>query len=198
MRRARAAAVLVMTLRGTVFVYQGEELGLEDLDLRPSQWQDPDGRDVCRGPLPWEREAPHGWPGQPTWLPFPPEPGVLSVEAQQGEPDSILNLYRRLIHLRKGSRVLRYGAWQALDLLPGVLSYRRDLGDDEVVVLVNFEELPREVPLEGDWEIHVDSLAFEGRGELARYEGRVEPEQALLLAPATDRGRSQTDTVGEG
>src|SRR5919199_86991 len=71
--RARAAAVLLLTLRGTVFMYQGEELGLENLDLCGSQARDPGGRDVSRGPIPWTPDPPHGWPGPETWLPFPPD-----------------------------------------------------------------------------------------------------------------------------
>ena len=193
-RRTRAAAVLLLTLRGTVFLYQGEELGLRDLDLRGSEMVDPAGRDGSRGPIPWTADPPHGW-GPSPWLPFPPDAGTESVEAQRADDDSVLHLYRRLIRIRHSSRALRYGSWTDLDLRPGVLAYRRRLGEEEFVVLINFTDADREVPLEGDWQVHVDSVAFQGKGELAPYHGVVAAEQALLLAPASTAGRAQTDVA---
>jgi alpha-glucosidase len=197
MQRARAAAVLMLTLRGTVFIYQGEELGLEDLDLRRSELTDPAGRDVARGPIPWLREPPHGWGGAPPWLPFPPDSAELSAEAQREDPDSILNLYRRLIRIRHSSPVLQYGSWHDLELARGVLSFRRSLGQEQFIVVVNFRDDTCDVELEGDWEVHVDSHAYQGKGELAPYDGKLRPEQALLLAPATGPGRHQSDVETE-
>ncbi|HEV2062142.1 MAG TPA: alpha-amylase family glycosyl hydrolase, partial [Solirubrobacteraceae bacterium] len=92
-RRARAAAVLLLCLRGTPFLYQGEELGLTDAEVPPDRRVDPGGRDGCRAPIPWSEQPPHGWPGG-TWLPFAPEAGERSVEAQRDDPSSILELYR--------------------------------------------------------------------------------------------------------
>ncbi|MEU6781793.1 glycoside hydrolase family 13 protein [Nonomuraea angiospora] len=103
--RARAAALLTLALPGSVYVYQGEELGLpEVLDLPdevcrdPQRLRDPDsGRDGCRVPLPWTRES--GW--QDPWLPIPSEWAELSVEAQEGTPGSTLELYREALGLRR-------------------------------------------------------------------------------------------------
>ncbi len=73
--RARAAAVLLLTLRGTPFLYAGEELGLEDAIVSPEERRDPGlpSRDGCRAPIPWNASPNHGWadPGKP-WLPWPP------------------------------------------------------------------------------------------------------------------------------
>src|SRR5207248_1033907 len=71
-RRARAAAVLLLTLRGTPFIYQGEELGLEDAVIEPNERVDPGGRDGTRAPIPWTAAPDHGWAGPAPWLPFPP------------------------------------------------------------------------------------------------------------------------------
>src|SRR5204863_3949093 len=90
---ARAAAVLLLTLRGTPFLYQGEELGLEDAVVPPERRVDPGARDGCRAPIPWTAAAPHGWQGAQPWLPFPPEPDQRSVEAQRDDPGSIVHLY---------------------------------------------------------------------------------------------------------
>src|SRR5262245_49089187 len=95
-RAARAAAVLLSTLRGTPFLYQGEELGLENAVVPPDRAVDPGGRDGCRAPIPWTTDAPHGWKGREPWLPFPPSPSEHSVETMTSAPASITNLYREL------------------------------------------------------------------------------------------------------
>ena len=76
--RARAAAVLLLTLRGTPFLYQGEELGLLDAVIPADRQVDPGGRDGCRAPIPWDGGGDHGWPAvgdDGPWLPFPPDAG---------------------------------------------------------------------------------------------------------------------------
>ncbi|MBH5334520.1 glycoside hydrolase family 13 protein [Streptomyces pactum] len=114
LRRARAAALLMLALPGSVYVYQGEELGLPEVtDLPDEVRQDPaffrgdgqDGfRDGCRVPIPWSgTEAPYGFgpAGGPSWLPQPDSWAKLSVAAQTGDPDSTLELYRTAIALRR-------------------------------------------------------------------------------------------------
>src|ERR1700704_4771037 len=93
--RARAAAVLLLTLRGTPFLYAGEELGLENAIIPPERVVDPGGRDGCRAPIPWTAAPPHGWEGGEPWLPCPSSPGELSVESLAVDESSILHLYRR-------------------------------------------------------------------------------------------------------
>jgi alpha-glucosidase len=115
-RRARAAALLTMALPGGVYVYQGDELGLPEVqDLPDDLLQDPTylrsggadrGRDGCRIPLPWGSEphtlgfSPEGAAAEP-WLPQPADWAGLSVEAQTADPDSFLTLYRGALALRK-------------------------------------------------------------------------------------------------
>ncbi|SDQ19303.1 glycoside hydrolase family 13 protein [Quadrisphaera sp. DSM 44207] len=136
--RARAAAVLVAALPGVLYLYQGEELGLEEVEDIPSHRRvdpiharsggtDP-GRDGSRVPLPWSGDAPpYGFspPGSaPPWLPQPAGWGPLTVEAQEHDPDSTLNLYRRVLALRRelmtGPEPLQ---WE--DAPAGVLAFRR-------------------------------------------------------------------------
>ncbi|MBH5334516.1 glycoside hydrolase family 13 protein [Streptomyces pactum] len=139
LRRARAAALLMLALPGSVYVYQGEELGLPEVtDLPDEVRQDPaffrgdgqDGlRDGCRVPIPWSgTEPPYGFgpAGGPSWLPQPDSWAGLSVEAQTGDPDSTLELYRTAIALRRDLSAL--GAGDAVEWLPapeGVLAFRR-------------------------------------------------------------------------
>lgn len=181
--RARAAAVMLLTLRGTPFLYQGEELGLEDAVITPETRVDPGGRDGCRAPLPWEPEFPHGWRGKPTWLPFPPGAAGLCAAAQWADDQSTLHLYRRLLALRRGSDALRWGDWAELDSSPTVLAYRRTHGADECVVLVNFADHEQAVAVPGRWHV---ALASDGVGEAAGYTGRVAAEQALVLEPVKE------------
>ncbi|MGI5190675.1 glycoside hydrolase family 13 protein [Promicromonospora sp. CA-289599] len=113
-RRARAAALLVAALPGALYVYQGDELGLPEAEVPKELIQDPmhfrsdgvdPGRDGCRVPIPWTRAGsslgfgPDG--GAAPWLPQPAGWSDRSVEAQAGDPDSMLSLYRRALHLRR-------------------------------------------------------------------------------------------------
>ena len=114
-KRARAAALVQLALPGTAYVYQGEELALEEIeDLPDDVRQDPTwaqsgftdvGRDGCRIPLPWtDSTPPYGFAAQAdvaTWLPQPAHWAEHSVEAQDRDPDSTLNLYRAALRLRR-------------------------------------------------------------------------------------------------
>ncbi len=138
--RARAAAVLLLTLRGTPFLYQGEELGLVDGVVPPDRRVDPGGRDGCRSPLPWDGTVDHGWPtqaGAEVWLPFPPASDHRNHLDLRSDPNSILHLYRRLLALRHRSIALTLGGFALLELGDGVLGYRRAADGEEWVVAIN-------------------------------------------------------------
>nr|WP_283133992.1 glycoside hydrolase family 13 protein [Rhizohabitans arisaemae] len=127
LRRARAAALLTLALPGSVYLYQGEELGLpEVLDLPEEVLDDPQrfrepggGRDGCRVPIPWSAQGPgFGFspPGsRAPWLPIPAGWGPLSVESQQADPDSTLALHRAALAIRAGHPALGDGTlrWHA-------------------------------------------------------------------------------------
>ncbi len=152
-RRARAAALLTAALPGSLYLYQGEELGLPEVeDLPRGAIQDPmhfrsggldPGRDGCRVPLPWTtRGTSHGFGpdgGARPWLPQPPAWGTFSVEAQERDPGSMLALYRRALAARRAEPGLRASAFRWLVGLggvrfgPGVLAFARD----DVGCLVN-------------------------------------------------------------
>ncbi|MFF3154416.1 glycoside hydrolase family 13 protein [Streptomyces sp. NPDC057910] len=138
LRRARAATLLMLALPGSAYVYQGEELGLPDVtDLPDEVRQDPsffraagqDGfRDGCRVPIPWTVEGPsYGFGSGGSWLPQPASWAGLSVEAQTGDADSTLELYRRAIAARRAHPGLGAGddlRW--LDAPEGVLAFARE------------------------------------------------------------------------
>jgi alpha-glucosidase len=139
-REARAAALLLLALPGPVFIYQGQELGLEEVDLPDGLRQDPvfihsrgerKGRDGCRVPLPWTRELP-----ERSWLPIPVSWGDKSVEAQLDDDGSFLALYRRALELRPS------GAFRWRASVPGALVFERD----ELVCVVNVSREPMGLP----------------------------------------------------
>jgi alpha-glucosidase len=112
LRRARAMAMLMLALPGAVFVYNGEELGLPDVELPDDALQDPTwersghaerGRDKCRVPIPWSGDAPpFGFSTTAdTWLPMPAEWAALTVEKQGADPDSTLSFFQRALELRR-------------------------------------------------------------------------------------------------
>jgi alpha-glucosidase len=150
LRRARAAALLLLALPGPVFLYQGQELGLEEVDLPDELRQDPvfhrsagarKGRDGCRVPLPWTREAPGlGFTAGSAWLPIPQEWADASVAAQGDDGDSTLALYRTALELRRGAFRGDSLAWR--DSPRGTLVLER--GDS--VCAVNVAGEPLELP----------------------------------------------------
>ncbi len=148
-RRARAAALLTMALPGSVYVYQGEELGLPEVeDLPDDLRQDPiwersghtiPGRDGCRVPIPWSGTRPPF--GNGTWLPQPTAWAGRTVEAQTGDPDSMLELYRGLLRIRRAE--LGDGMLTWLELGPSVLAFRRESG---LACVVNLGAEPVRLP----------------------------------------------------
>ena len=177
---ARAAAVLLLTQRGTPFLYAGEELGLQDAKVPPDRVVDPGGRDGCRAPIPWDATPTHGWPTEP-WLPWPPEPERNNVATLQKDPRSILHLYRRLLEARRRSAALQRGDWKWLPSPEGTLAYERSAPGDRRAVIINFTNEVAQAPLEENWRVQV---ASDSVGEGDPFTGIVAPSTGLLLAPA--------------
>ncbi len=147
-RRGRAAALLQFALPGVAYIYNGDELGLPNVELPDEALQDPTwtrsehterGRDACRIPMPWTTgEAPYGFSpdGVASWLPMPAGWAPLSVQAQQDDADSILALYRQAIATRRAHPGFA-GDMEWLDAPEGCLAFRRAGGLVCVVNLTN-------------------------------------------------------------
>jgi alpha-glucosidase len=177
--RARAAALMVLTLRGTPFLYAGEELGLLDLDVPAERRVDPGGRDRCRGPIPWDATPSHGWPAEP-WLPMTPDAGETNAETRRADEGSILHLHRRLLAARRASPALRDGVIELLDGDEDVLAYRRAADADVRTVLVNFVDEPRHADVGGAWVVELSSS---GHSDGKAFDGNLEPDEAVILRP---------------
>jgi alpha-glucosidase len=161
-KNLRAAALLLLTLRGTSFIYQGDEIGLAN-GPGADPPHDRAGRDPMRHPMQWDGSPTGGFTTGEPWLP-PVDPEERNVEAQQRKPDSLLNLYRRLIEFR---RELGQG-FCLIDAADGVVAFERG----EHVVAVNTTAEPRPAPAAGEVLIatHADALAG---GRLAPHAGAI-------------------------
>lgn len=188
--RARAIVLLIYALRGTPFVYQGQELGLPGAHIPPGRAVDVDGRDPQRSPMPWRRPSRAGPGGGFTigtpWLPLVEDAETLSVEAQEADPRSSLHLLRRIAALRASSPALQVGDQRTLQAAPGVLAWLREHADERHLVAINFASGPERLRLPG-------GVALTGRLLLSTGLGRnqvepVEPAsvslEELVLAPA--------------
>ncbi|MFE7579198.1 alpha-amylase family glycosyl hydrolase [Streptomyces sp. NPDC057521] len=156
-RRARAAALLTMALPGAVYIYQGEELGLPEVEDIPAHRRDDPiyhrtngedpGRDGCRVPLPWSGTTePYGFSpdgAASPWLPQPATWARLTAAAQDADPHSMLTLYRQALARRAAEPALGDGPMQWLDYAPDVLAFTRGEG---FTCIVNLSATPVQLP----------------------------------------------------
>jgi alpha-glucosidase len=142
--QARMAAMLLLTLRGTPTIFYGEEIGMTDVPIAPDAVRDPAekrepgkglGRDPERTPMPWDASPGHGFTTGEPWLPFGAQ--GTDVAAQAADPGSMLNLYRRLIALRKTSPALLHGATAGVRAAGTILSYERRSAEQRLAVHLN-------------------------------------------------------------
>lgn len=158
---ANQLTAMVCSLRGSVCVYQGEELGLTEAELPYEALRDPygitfwpefKGRDGCRTPMPWNDTLHAGFSSATPWLPVPSEHDALNVARQQADSASVLNGYRRFMHWRRGQPALRHGGIRFLDTPEPVLAFVRGQGDERVLAVFNLSaaEVECALPLSGN------------------------------------------------
>ncbi|MBO6719100.1 MAG: alpha glucosidase [Rhizobiaceae bacterium] len=145
---ARFALALLVALRGSVCIYQGEELGLEEAELAFEDLQDPygirfwpgfKGRDGCRTPMAWDPGEPNaGFSTGKPWLPVSAAHFTQAAAVQDGDADSVLAAYRRMIAFRSAHPALRYGGIRLLPTRGDLLAFVRDDGTESVLCVFNF------------------------------------------------------------
>ncbi|MFV7784584.1 alpha-glucosidase family protein [Shewanella marisflavi] len=178
---------LLCSLRGSVCSYQGEELGLGEVEIAYEQLQDPfgitfwpmfKGRDGCRTPMPWQHDAAHaGFSPNTPWLPVPQSHKALAVDLQEAEPTSILNHYRHMLAWRKLHPILVTGDIKFIDATDEILLFERTLDDKTLLVAFNLSNQPQAyrlseacelTPLDGHWlpnaEWQAPQIHFEAFG----------------------------------
>ncbi len=154
--RARAMALVQLALPGPVFLYNGDELGLPNVELPNWALQDPvwrrsgytkRGRDGCRIPLPWEgNTAPYGFSATPgSWLPMPGDWADRTVEAQLEDSNSTLSLYRQALELRRGHKAVTGATLEWYGAPPGCMAFRRN-GNGGLVCALNTSDTPVPLP----------------------------------------------------
>jgi alpha-glucosidase len=146
--------MLLLTLRGTPTLYNGDELGLENVPIPPGRERDPfgirqpgtgQGRDPVRTPIPWDGSANCGFTKGEPWLPLGADHATRSVEAQKHDACSMLALTRALLDLRRREPGLSLGDWTQVDVAGEVLAYARTRGERRVTVVLNLAPAPRTV-----------------------------------------------------
>ena len=187
LENARLAALLILTLRGTPFIYYGDELGMADVHIAEGEGRDPWGRNVsylsrdgARSPMQWSDNDYAGFGNSKPWLPVAPDYVSRNVESELDDPSSMLNLYRRLIALRAGSAALRIGSYLTHpSSTEEVLVYRRESDNDTKTVALNLSDEFQEVQIRSG-RVLISTIDSERAEE---FKGNVvlAPREGLML-----------------
>jgi alpha-glucosidase len=165
--RAKVAATMLLTLRGTPFLYYGEELGLREGRIPRAEIVDPPGRkywpiykgrDGCRTPMPWDASPNAGFSSARPWLRVNADYAHVNVESERRDPHSLLNYYRQLIVLRHASPALRQGTYRPLNQTGDVFAYERAAADQRLLIALNFASRPAQIKIDGDWSTCLSSV----------------------------------------
>jgi alpha-glucosidase len=191
----RMLVALLCSVRGTPFLYQGEELGLPEAEVPYERIQDPyglafwpefKGRDGCRTPMPWSDRMPHGGftEGEP-WLPVPEDHRERAVSAQEGDPGSMLGFTRAFLAWRRGQAALRSGDIRFLDAPDDVVLFERGHGAERIVAAFNLGGAPVRLDL-GEGTRTIEAPGAHGSIE----GGHVElPPHGWAFATTSEGGR---------
>jgi alpha-glucosidase len=180
---------LLGSLRGSICLYQGEELGLSEAQLAYEQLQDPygksmwpafAGRDGCRTPMPWQSHAQHGGFSEVhPWLPVPPEHLQAAVDLQLRLPDSVLRRYQGFLRWRQHIPALRAGSMTLLPAHDQVVAFERRLGDERLLCVFNLSHQAARYEADFDVDVRgVEGHGFVGHWDLA--EVVLPPHQAFF------------------
>jgi len=196
---SRQAAAMLLSFKGSICLYQGEELGLPEADLLYEELTDPPGirfwpeykgRDGCRTPIPWdEGEAPNGFSSGKPWLPVKPEHSTRNVAHQEADPASTLHFYRQMIAFRKAHPVLTDGDIEFFKVAEPLLAFRRfgskssnealtclfNLSPDPVTVTLTGAEGIATLEISQGAEVKKNKLTLAGSGFAFLPTGEVTP-----------------------
>jgi alpha-glucosidase len=185
--QARIAMMLLLTLRGTPTLYQGDELGLEDVPIPPDRVQDPRerrqpgiglGRDPVRTPMAWDASPHAGFGTAEPWLSLHADWPTRNVAAQQADSASLWRLTQQLLRLRRARPALALGDWLPVDCDGDLLAYERCLGDERLLIVLNLGDRPQDFTIP-DWARGLSILlAAQGGTDPAN----LAPNEGYLLA----------------
>jgi alpha-glucosidase len=198
-RRARAAALLLLTLRGTPFLYYGEEIGMRDVRLKYRELRDPytkrywpflKGRDRARTPMQWNDSTHAGFTAGTPWLPLSADWRGINVAVEEEDATSLLALYRRLIRIRKQSPALRQGIFRCLDGPSDCLIYVRESCEpmERMLVVINFSDRPSSFSLGAVHERGDVLLSSDPHRAVRSADGRPRPFDPARVELGPDEG----------
>jgi alpha-glucosidase len=188
--QARVAAMLLLTLRGTPTLYYGDEIAMEDVRIPPESAKDPWGknvpslglgRDPERSPMQWNSAAQAGFSTTSPWLPIAPDALVYNVRAEREQPDSALQLYRRLIDLRARRTALQTGRYRNLWCDDRVLSYSRSVENDSLLIVLNLSDQPAQFETSALRRSIRLSTHLDREGEEVRSRTSLRANEGLIL-----------------
>jgi len=192
---SRVAAMLLLTLRGTPTMYQGDEIGIGEVTIPPDRVRDPQdlrqpglgiGRDRSRTPMPWDDSEHSGFSDVEPWLPLGDDWPVRNVAAQQQDSHSILSLYQSLLSLRRKHDALAVGDFVLIDSADEVLAFERRHADERLLIALNFSEQTQPLDLPTDTcvaHVLLSTLASTER-VVSRHvvdEATLGPHEGLIL-----------------
>ncbi|MBN2875403.1 MAG: DUF3459 domain-containing protein [Spirochaetales bacterium] len=186
--RARVAAAMLLCLRGTPFLYYGEELGMDCRELPRSKLRDPlgiatwplrYGRDPERTPMQWDASENAGFSSAEPWLPVNPDYRERNVASQQSDPESLLRWYTKLLALRRTESALQTGALSWLDAPSDVMAWSRTAGTTRIDVYLNCSPRKPEVAV-APGRVLLGSDAGAGDGIVAGQR-RLRPYEVLIM-----------------
>jgi len=187
--QARVAAMLLLTLRGTPTLYQGDEIGIGQVEIPPDRIQDPRelrepglglGRDPARTPMAWDTSANAGFTTATPWLPLHIDWQTRNVAAQSANPASMLAFYRTLLALRKSHAALAVGDYRSIPAEGDVLAYERTYQGERLLILLNLGTRVQPLPkIDRPTAILLSTLRD---ASLERDWSRLSPDEGLILA----------------
>ncbi len=184
---SKLLATLLLTLRGTPFIYYGEEIGMENTDIPYEKIVDPEGknlwpkaqgRDVCRTPMQWDNTEYVGFSTTEPWLPVNSNKLWVNVEDEMKDPNSVLNYYKSLLQIRKGFAALRRGEIEFLDSPDGILEYIRRRNSEKVLVILNFTNSQIRTPVEFNGKVILRT--YRKGDEEIHHEVNLEPFESIV------------------
>ncbi len=191
----KVSATALLTIRGTPFLYYGEEIGMRNIFLWRHQILDPVSkrywpfiktRDGCRSPMQWDDSYNAGFSEQKPWLPVHPNSIQRNVQSQANQPDSLINFYKRLLKLRRDHPALNDGTLQMIDPKnQRVLAYMRKSDNEKILVCLNMSRnsgslsLPKELS-DSNWSILLSQFIAE---EQFTFQSKIiiQPYETLIL-----------------
>jgi alpha-glucosidase len=192
--QTRVLAMLLLTLKGTPFLYAGDELGMERVPIPPDRITDPFeklvpgydlNRDPERVPMRWDASNNGGFSEGEPWLPMGPAVAEQNVVVLQGDDRSLLWLFKRLIALRRNAPALATGAYIPLRSQNDIVAYKRAKGDDSYLIALNLVHEPRRLEWEGEGHLILSSHLDDFHARDLRGPVILRPDEGIIVKLAS-------------